>query len=67
MTTPSERYDSMVRTREFLLDLLDCSTTPEVSQIVRNRAYVLLRHFPDKTHLDAIEITIPEVIGRVTT
>ena len=67
MTSPSERYEAVVRTRNFLLDLLEPRITPDVSRIVRDRASVLLRHFPDKTHLDAIEIIAPEVIGRIET
>ena len=46
MTLPTERFNSVGRTREFLRSLLDPKATPRVPRSVRKDAYWCLRHFP---------------------
>lgn len=46
MTLPNERVNSIIKTRDFLLRLLDPKKTPRVPKIVRKEAYCCLRHFP---------------------
>jgi hypothetical protein len=45
-------------------DLTDRSITPDVPQVIRDRAVALLRHFPQKSDFDAIELVVPELISR---
>ncbi len=46
MTLPAERLNAIIKTREFLLSLLDPKKTPRVPKAVRKDAYYCLRHFP---------------------
>lgn len=55
MTMPSERTRAVLQTEEFLKDLCDSSKTPRVPAEIRNQARQLLRHYPNKMHLDLVE------------
>jgi hypothetical protein len=48
MTLPDERYRSVVRTRQLLLNLCNPEHTPRVPKIVREEAMNCLRHFPSE-------------------
>ena len=61
MTIPRERYNSLIKTKQFLLDLLDPKKTPRVPKAVRRQAYWCLRHFPFENHLEQLPKKIPEL------
>ena len=46
MSLGYEQQRALLRTQEFLRDLLDRQKTPRVPKEVRERAYRCLRHFP---------------------
>lgn len=46
MTLPHERTRAVLRTADFLRDLLDPQKTPRVPLAVRQRASYLLKHYP---------------------
>jgi len=46
MTLPIERKQAVIRTRQFLLDLLDPKMTPKVPKAIREQAYRCLKHYP---------------------
>lgn len=62
MTIPSERYNSLIMTREFLEALLDPKRTPKVPKSIRREAYWCLRHFPWDIHLSEIAKKLPGVL-----
>jgi hypothetical protein len=45
MTLPDERYRAVVKTREFLLEIL---TTPRVPKSIKDGARYCLRHYPSE-------------------
>ena len=45
MTLPDERYRAVVKTREFLLEIL---TTPRVDKSIKDGARYCLRHYPSE-------------------
>lgn len=61
MTLPDERYAAVLRTRSFLLNLLNREHTPRVPKIIRDEAKHCLRHFPDKRDMDHAAITSPNL------
>ncbi len=52
MTTPSERTRAVLFTERFLLDLTNPKVSPRVPKPVRERARMLLRHYPNKFDLE---------------
>ena len=46
MTLPIERKQAVLRTEQFLKDLLNPKMTPRVPRAVREQAYRCLRHYP---------------------
>ena len=60
MTLPDERYRSLVQTKNFLMELLITQKTPRVPKIIRQRAYSLLRHWPDDYHLELMTKEMPQ-------
>ena len=46
MTTREEELRSLEMTKEFLIALLNKTTTPRVPKIIRERASACLRHYP---------------------
>ena len=56
MTVPSERYNALNRTREFMRELLDPKKTPRVPSKVRKEAYWCLRHYPSKYDVSRLAV-----------
>lgn len=46
MTLPDERRKAVLRTEQFLIDLLNPKVTPKVPSEIRKRAYQCLKHYP---------------------
>ena len=61
MTMPSERARSILRTREFLRDLLDRKKTPRVPMEIRKMAVSLLRHYPSAHYIKMAGDKAPDV------
>jgi len=64
MTLPDERYRSLVRTKEFLIELMSSQDTPRVPKVIRQRARSLLRHWPDNYHLELMAREMPEYFAK---
>jgi hypothetical protein len=62
MTTPQERYRTLVQSRKLLEELCDPGRTPRVPGIVRDRARGILRHYPNDWELDNIARNCPEYL-----
>ena len=62
MTLPDERYRAIKYTEEFLKSLLDPKVTPRVPKAIRQRAYSLLRHYPDGHYLDVLATKCPSIL-----
>lgn len=60
MTLPDERYYSLIKTRDFLRDLLDPKKTPRVPKEIRRRAGSCLRHYPWDMHIEEIAKRVPK-------
>ena len=52
MTIPVERTRTVLRTREFLKNLLDPKQTPRIPRALRNQARALLKHYPTAIDLE---------------
>ena len=63
MTLPNERRMAVLRTQEFLRDLMFPSVTPRVPKEIRERAYACLRHFPGEYHMDQAKELAPKIFG----
>lgn len=46
MSTPEEKLQSMISSRQFLFDLLDPKKTPKVPKAIRMTAHRLCKHLP---------------------
>ena len=46
MSLKNEQYYSLVKTQEFLRDLLNVDQYPKTKKEMRDRAYRCLKHFP---------------------
>lgn len=64
MTLPDERYNALLRSRDFLRDLLDPKKTPRVPKAVRTQAYYCLKHFPWEMHLEELSKKLPDLFGK---
>jgi hypothetical protein len=64
MTLPDERYNALLRSRDFLRDLLDPKKTPRVPKAVRTQAYYCLKHFPWEMHLEELPKKLPDIFGK---
>jgi len=60
MTLPDERYRALRCGQQFLLDLLNPKVTPRVPKYIRQRAAIILRHYPDSYHFEMIVEKLPE-------
>ena len=60
VTLPDERYRALRCGQQMLLDLLNPKLTPKVPKYIRQRAYSILRHYPDSYHFTKIVETMPE-------
>ena len=54
MTLPNEEYNSLVATKQFLYDLINCAHTPGVPFEIRDRALRVLKHYPMQHRLNEI-------------
>jgi hypothetical protein len=64
MTLPDERYRAIIYTKNFLQDLLNPKITPKVPKNIRQRAYSLLRHFPEEFYLSMLADARPDILER---
>jgi hypothetical protein len=62
MTLPDERFRSILRTEEFLIDLTDPKKTQKIPRKIREQAVACLRHFPSYYYLKQIEHAAPDII-----
>ena len=58
MTMPDERYRAVVKTREFLLEIL---TTPRVPKNIKDSARWCLRHYPSDWDMQRTALQAPDV------
>ena len=54
MTLPQQEHNSLIATREFLVDLMDPKKIPGVPEKVRLSARALLKHYPFRSKLDEL-------------
>lgn len=64
MTLPDERYSSVIRTRQLLLNLVNPKHTPRVPKIVRDEALYCLRHFPNEWDMEGAASCAPAVFQK---
>lgn len=63
MTLPYERYRAVLAAESLLTDLLSPEKTPRVPKIVRERARMVLRHYPSQWDMDRVYEMRPEGIA----
>ena len=63
MTMPNERTRAVLRTRDFLWQLAHATSQEGLRPELRERAKVLLRHYPAKVHMDIVHNACPEWFG----
>lgn len=63
MTLPYERYRAVVKTEEFLKELLNPKKTPRVPRVVRQHALWCLRHYPSQWEMERAAETSPDVFA----
>lgn len=61
MTIPFERKRAVVKTEQFLLDLINPQKTPRVPRQIRQQALYLLRHYPSKYDMDRVAETEDQI------
>jgi len=54
MTLPQQEHNSLLATREFLIDLMDSKKIVDVPEKVRLSARALLKHYPSRLRLDEL-------------
>lgn len=54
MTLPQQEHNSLIATREFLIDLMDSKKIPGVPEKVRLSARALLKHYPGRSKIDEL-------------
>jgi hypothetical protein len=64
MTTPDERYRSLVQSRKLLEELCDPGRTPRVPGIIRDRARGILRHYPTDWDLENMARNCPDYLDK---
>lgn len=65
MTTPFERTRALVQTKEFLEALLDPKQTPRTPLWMRQRARLLLKHYPGLCEIEMAHKALPDEFGPV--
>lgn len=65
MTMPAERTRAVIYAQDFLLALLDPKKTPRVPKAIRDRAYRLLKHYPNKYYLQTTAEKLPDIWGKI--
>lgn len=63
MTLPDQRRLAVLRTEEFLKDLLDPKKTPRIPKEVRQRAYSCLKHYPSAYYMERAKEEAPTIFG----
>ena len=61
MTIPIERTRAVNKAREFLYDLTDPKKTPKVPKVIREQAFRILKHYPNKYYLDRSAEKSPDI------
>jgi hypothetical protein len=64
MTLPDERYRAITDAKQLCEDLIDPKKTPKIPKQIRQRAYAVLRHFPDEYYLSMLADSRPDIIER---
>lgn len=64
MTMPKERRNAIIRTRQFLNDLMDPKKTPNLPSSVRKNAYSCSKHYPTEYDMDNAAEDAPNVFGK---
>ena len=54
MTLPQQEHNSLLATREFLIDLMNSEKIADVPEKVRLSARALLKHYPSRYKLDEL-------------
>ena len=54
MTLPQQEHNSLLATREFLIDLMNSEKIADVPEKVRLSAIALLKHYPSRLRLDEL-------------
>ena len=54
MTLPQQEHNSLLATREFLIDLMNSEKIADVPEKVRLSARALLKHYPSRLRLDEL-------------
>jgi hypothetical protein len=65
MTMPFERTNAVLRTEQFLVDLLDPKKTPRIPRDIRRAAGSLLKHYPSRCDMEIISLREDEVIDDI--
>jgi hypothetical protein len=63
LTLPYERKSAVLRTEQFLKDLLDPKKTPCVPKTVREEARRCLKHYPSDLYMEEAANQAPAVFG----
>ena len=63
MTLPVERKNAVIRTEQFLKDLMDPKKTPRVPKEIRKQAYRCLKHYPHTYDMELASKQAPTVFG----
>jgi hypothetical protein len=56
MTMPYERTNAVMRTEQFLIELLDPKKTPRIPRDIRRAAGSLLKHYPNRFDMEIISM-----------
>jgi hypothetical protein len=64
MTLPDERYRAVKWAEEFLLKLSDPKQTPRIPKELRQQAWSILRHYPNKWDMDNAAALAPGVFQK---
>ncbi len=54
MTLPQQEHNSLLATREFLIDLMNSEKIADVPEKVRLSARALLKHYPERSRIDEL-------------
>lgn len=63
MTLPDERYRAVMWAKKLLEDLSNPKITPRIPQVIRQRAYSALRHYPSEWDMQWAAEAAPTVFA----
>lgn len=63
MTLPDERYRAVIWAKDFMLELCDPKKTPRIPRAIRQQAWSILRHYPNKWDMKQASQECPEVFA----